>query len=188
MLGALCAWVAYRQYFPSHAESWRKGRAFPIRSWGTEPVGPHEAIAEREVARDQGLEPWGIPRTSVPQIRVDDDDPEHGGETNVFRRQVSTTERLRQAEFPGAPRTDGPTAYSAPGRVNSSSGRVVENHDWESSTDESDHEVFEMQPQYRVPDQQESAGDSVIHPLTTAEAEPRYKPYAAPPTTEPQGI
>ncbi|EEH18140.1 hypothetical protein PABG_00703 [Paracoccidioides brasiliensis Pb03] len=39
-LGILCAYVAYRQYFPPLEESWRKGRAYPIRTWGTDPVGP----------------------------------------------------------------------------------------------------------------------------------------------------
>ena len=183
MLGALCAYVAYRQYFPSHAESWRKGRAYPIRSWGTEPVGPHEAIVDREVARDQGVEPWRTPR--IPSNR-DNDDPEHNGQTNVFRKQVSATERLRRAEFPGAPRQDGPAAYSSPSR--GIGDRPMENHDWESSSDEGDHEGFEMQPQYRVPAQQESAEASVIHLPATAESEPRYKAYSVPPTTEPQGM
>ncbi|PGH10260.1 hypothetical protein GX51_00017 [Blastomyces parvus] len=39
-LGILCAYIAYRQYFPPLSESWRKGRAYPIRTWGSSPVGP----------------------------------------------------------------------------------------------------------------------------------------------------
>ncbi|EQL31680.1 hypothetical protein, variant [Blastomyces dermatitidis ATCC 26199] len=42
-LGIVCAYVAYRQYFPPLSESWRKGRAYPIRTWGNSPVGPSRA-------------------------------------------------------------------------------------------------------------------------------------------------
>lgn len=34
MLGVACAWAAYRQYFPPLSEPWKKGRAYPIRTWG----------------------------------------------------------------------------------------------------------------------------------------------------------
>lgn len=47
MLGAVCGFVAYRQYFPPLSEPWRKGRAFPIRTWGTEPARPYTAPATR---------------------------------------------------------------------------------------------------------------------------------------------
>jgi diacylglycerol diphosphate phosphatase/phosphatidate phosphatase len=40
LLGILVAWGSYRQYFPAVTDSWRKGRAYPIRSWGTEPMAP----------------------------------------------------------------------------------------------------------------------------------------------------
>lgn len=40
MLGVFTAWASYRQYFPSLSEPWKKGRAYPIRSWGTEPTIP----------------------------------------------------------------------------------------------------------------------------------------------------
>lgn len=39
-LGIVCAWVSYHQYFPPITEAWRKGRAYPIRTWGTEPPHP----------------------------------------------------------------------------------------------------------------------------------------------------
>ncbi|OKL56370.1 hypothetical protein UA08_08275 [Talaromyces atroroseus] len=44
LLGILSAWIAYRQYFPSLSEPWKKGRAYPIRSWGTEPAIPPQAV------------------------------------------------------------------------------------------------------------------------------------------------
>lgn len=40
ILGIFIAWVAYRQYFPSLSEPWKKGRAFPIRSWGSDSSHP----------------------------------------------------------------------------------------------------------------------------------------------------
>ncbi|KAJ5997254.1 hypothetical protein N7522_008914 [Penicillium canescens] len=40
MLGTACGFIAYRQYFPPLSEAWRKGRAYPIRTWGTDPAGP----------------------------------------------------------------------------------------------------------------------------------------------------
>ncbi|KAJ5534404.1 hypothetical protein N7527_000658 [Penicillium freii] len=40
MLGVVCGFVAYRQYFPPLSEPWRKGRAYPIRTWGSDPAGP----------------------------------------------------------------------------------------------------------------------------------------------------
>ncbi|KAJ5774112.1 Phosphatidic acid phosphatase type 2/haloperoxidase [Penicillium paradoxum] len=40
MLGIACGFIAYRQYFPPLSEAWRKGRAYPIRTWGTDPAGP----------------------------------------------------------------------------------------------------------------------------------------------------
>ncbi|KAK2880129.1 hypothetical protein FQN49_000543 [Arthroderma sp. PD_2] len=40
LLGIGCGWVAYRQYFPSLAEPWKKGRAYPIRTWGSIPEPP----------------------------------------------------------------------------------------------------------------------------------------------------
>ena len=43
LLGVACAMVSYRQYFPPISEAWRKGRAYPIRTWGTEPARPIDA-------------------------------------------------------------------------------------------------------------------------------------------------
>lgn len=40
LLGVFTAWASYRQYFPPLSEPWKKGRAYPIRSWATEPKIP----------------------------------------------------------------------------------------------------------------------------------------------------
>lgn len=35
LLGILVAWASYRQYFPPIHQTWEKGRAYPMRTWGT---------------------------------------------------------------------------------------------------------------------------------------------------------
>jgi diacylglycerol diphosphate phosphatase/phosphatidate phosphatase len=44
LLGIVCAYISYRQYFPPISEPWKKGRAYPIRSWGTDPVAPSKGL------------------------------------------------------------------------------------------------------------------------------------------------
>lgn len=51
MLGTVCGYVSYRQYFPPITEAWRKGRAYPIRTWGTEPAGPDAVRLVKEDSR-----------------------------------------------------------------------------------------------------------------------------------------
>jgi diacylglycerol diphosphate phosphatase / phosphatidate phosphatase len=41
-MGILVAWGSYRQYFPPVSNSWLKGRAYPIRTWGKELKAPNE--------------------------------------------------------------------------------------------------------------------------------------------------
>ncbi|KAG9642655.1 hypothetical protein KCU64_g12074, partial [Aureobasidium melanogenum] len=45
LLGIACAWLSYRQYFPPVTETWRKGRAYPIRTWGQETAPPPAAMS-----------------------------------------------------------------------------------------------------------------------------------------------
>ena len=89
------------------SEAWRKGRAYPIRSWGTEPIGPpHD---DREIARDQGVEPFRIPATQIDEEQSRSVFPgthetpnvDHGTEfrPNVFHQQLSEEEHRRQQEF-----------------------------------------------------------------------------------------
>ncbi|KAL8725111.1 MAG: hypothetical protein Q9166_007553 [cf. Caloplaca sp. 2 TL-2023] len=100
MLGMVVAWGAYRQYFPPVTESWRKGRAYPIRTWGAEPKRP--VSADHTLLRDEEVE---VPRN--PPIRSRSQtwnarsqtaagDPSGG---NVFREQISRSQRQRQHDF-----------------------------------------------------------------------------------------
>jgi hypothetical protein len=76
LLGVVCAAVSYRQYFPPLTEAWRKGRAYPIRTWGTEPPRPVDAkltafnnestSALRNPEQDRLNPPTGIERSVSP--------------------------------------------------------------------------------------------------------------------------
>lgn len=108
LLGMTMAYISYRQYFPPLSESWRKGRAYPIRSWASGPRKPR--LDERQISRDEGVEPL---RSAT--IRTDEEQPMprftsppgpppraatySGPEENVFRQQISKSQQLRQAEF-----------------------------------------------------------------------------------------
>ncbi|KAK5201954.1 hypothetical protein LTR16_000883, partial [Cryomyces antarcticus] len=96
LLGILVAWGSYRQYFPPVTEPWRKGRAYPIRSWGREPLPPADAVR----AADEGVEPL-----RRKPLSTDEEQPSSSGYTgpgvsttdpNVFRAQVSASQRRRQ--------------------------------------------------------------------------------------------
>lgn len=62
LLGIACAWLSYRQYFPPVTETWRKGRAYPIRTWGQETAPPPAAMSTAyEPYARQGTDPQGLP-------------------------------------------------------------------------------------------------------------------------------
>ncbi|KAL1964605.1 hypothetical protein VTN77DRAFT_6779 [Rasamsonia byssochlamydoides] len=70
LLGVFTAWASYRQYFPPITEPWRKGRAYPIRSWGTEPMAPPGQ--GRSIKYTESVEPLRNPdeeRLDVPGDR-----------------------------------------------------------------------------------------------------------------------
>ncbi|KAL9595171.1 MAG: hypothetical protein Q9179_005094 [Wetmoreana sp. 5 TL-2023] len=141
LLGVIVAWGAYRQYFPPVTESWRKGRAYPIRTWGTEPKDPrseeHALIVDEPLAPEQGL----------------------GGSSNgnVFRQQISRSQQQRRnggQEHLGQsssssldlegnhPRKPVPSTRPQLRRVPSG---------WSSASGlESDQNEFELQPQPNV--------------------------------------
>lgn len=105
-LGMTVAWLAYRQYFPPISEPWKKGRAYPIRSWAS---GPRVPRSEERTTRDHVLVP--LQRRSTNRGMVDEEQPphisrqasysEHVGDpgNNVFRQQLSKSQRMRQNEF-----------------------------------------------------------------------------------------
>ncbi|KAL8765143.1 MAG: hypothetical protein Q9194_006665 [Teloschistes cf. exilis] len=141
LLGIVVAWGAYRQYFPPVTESWRKGRAYSIRTWATEPKRP-------------GTEGHGLMVDEVAPERGTAGDPS----SNVFRQQIRRSQHERQTD--GRQQVDQsssssldlegnhtrkpmPTARPQMRRVPSG---------WSSASDqELDVEAFEMQPQHPLP-------------------------------------
>lgn len=149
LLGVLTAFAAYRQYFPPVSESWRKGRAYPIRSWGTEPLGPGSKHKEREMARDQGVEPL---RTAAAQ-----EDEEHLA--NVYagaRDPAAGHNAFHQQQHPAYQHT-GPSLTSRnpshPVTATASErGRPEANWSSSASDHEGDDDGYEMQPRYALND------------------------------------
>jgi hypothetical protein len=106
-MGILVAWGAYRQYFPPLHETWRKGRAYPIRAWGKTPDAP--IPAEDEIQR---LRPLPVSRdvedraASSGFAAVGPTGAEEPGR-NVFREQISQSLRQRHDPAPfQIPHTD----------------------------------------------------------------------------------
>ena len=170
LLGILTAFCSYRQYFPPVSEAWRKGRAYPIRSWATEPLGPSPMHAEREMARDQGVEPLRTTQAPVDEeqtgmdfptgvILPDPDmDPRSSGR-NVFRKQIIQSELSRQQDYPpqriGQPSNLPTSSTHNPSnsfpRISSPRGRPIhDGEQWSSSEDGEEETEFEMQPNYAL--------------------------------------
>jgi diacylglycerol diphosphate phosphatase / phosphatidate phosphatase len=150
LLGIVVAWGAYRQYFPSLSQPWLKGRAFPIRSWGKGPLHPDEK-------REEMLDNAELLRNGKPS----DDEAAVGGfssssaagpsvpagqQENVFRQQISESQRRRRNDFEAVPHQ---TLADTLGTTNpfASNTRNREEDYWNYSSSE-DRDSFELQPQY----------------------------------------
>ncbi|KAE8149277.1 phosphatidic acid phosphatase [Aspergillus avenaceus] len=67
LLGIVCAIISYRQYFPSLAEPWKKGRAYSIRTWGKDPTEvPHCAPVTESTAALRNPEQERLNSSSAP--------------------------------------------------------------------------------------------------------------------------
>lgn len=172
LLGALCAYIAYRQYFPSLSESWKKGRAYPIRSWGTGPTGPDHAQAEREFARDKGREPLRsapLPQTEFGNVHDTEYDPPNQRAPNAARlddsrEQLAPVERLRShsahsvavSSLYTSPDASYANRLPSTGSVPSFAGghlRYQRGTDeyWDGTSDEDVREDIELQPRHELP-------------------------------------
>lgn len=154
LLGIIVAWVAYRQYFPPVTESWRKGRAYPIRTWGRDPKVP--ASEQHGLIRDEGSEPLQRTRTFPLDATGD-----QGG--NVFRQQISQTQRRRQNEITQLPEQSSTSSIDIEGGpprnpLPDSQRRVRQVHGdgyWSSSSDHSlNEDAFELRPIPHVADRE----------------------------------
>ncbi|KAF1939120.1 lipid phosphate phosphatase-like protein 1 [Clathrospora elynae] len=200
LLGILVSWGSYRQYFPPVSETWRKGRAYPIRAWGkasrapptpaimvdedVQPLQPIDKPADEERGESSGFSST----TAMPG------DSDHGG--NVFRQQISDSQRRRQGPPHGVGRSD--TGASSNYRTNTldstMSSRVhkyqnqmpspnpfaadaarqrrVDTYDYSSSEDDDN---YELQQSYPRPAPQNA---SAYNPISGRFTDTGYHPPA----------
>ena len=160
-MGLLIAWGSYRQYFPPVSETWRKGRAYPIRAWGKTPEPPtaHSTFTRA----DSDLRPL----YPLPTSRDVEDSaaasgfssttavlpgPDESGR-NVFREQISQSQRRRQDTAPFViPHSDtmpSTTAGKATRYQNQmpSSNPFAREQDYDYSSSEDD-DSYELQQTY----------------------------------------
>lgn len=150
LLGVGCGWVAYRQYFPSLAEPWKKGRAHPIRTWGSIPEPPvytHRRLLEYE--NDQ--------MKLVP--RADEE----------YQAAQASQEQAQGHEIPES----APALMSNPfEHQKAQRRRRLADTDYGASSSES--EGYEMQQTRYEPRHHQGAAD------TSSDAAPRYAAYHPP--------
>ncbi|KAH0560049.1 hypothetical protein GP486_003428 [Trichoglossum hirsutum] len=201
-LGIVVAWCSYRQYFPSISEFWKKGRAYPIRTWGRPPLHPKD--------REEGLEPLREPKTVFPDeeagmagyssgaggspaLRTDDS---QGLRQQEFRARPSGSQPYGQNTSPPLPQPPPPPKHSTPLISRRESGRRIRHDDdYMSSSSSSDHgEDYELEQTYSLtnpnnqpPVQNFSAlDDTSYHPptqmtqLQAKTASPRLLPQRKP--------
>lgn len=128
LLGTLCAWTAYRQYFPSLSEPWRKGRAYPIRTWGTLSQAPSRSERSRLVPEEE---------------HVQQDEEEYRGVDAVTTPRPAFTQRTHtnsSLENPFEPVQPNPFLQ----RV----GTEVPSNYSSSSSEPTNSNTFEMQSRY----------------------------------------
>lgn len=149
LLGILVAWASYRQYFPPVTETWRKGRAYPIRAWGRGPTLPPQPTPTIMIDEDvrplrsvgksdeeRGAASGFSSNTTVPA------DNEHSG--NVFRQQISNSQRRRNEEAPyGVHRAD--TTTSSNYRTETM-GSTYRSHTLDSSISSKVHKYQDQMP------------------------------------------
>lgn len=210
LLGILVAWGAYRQYFPPVTETWRKGRAYPIRAWGMASRAPAPTPAMMVDDDVQPLRTMGKP-TDLERgdtSGFSNVEPQPGEQGNVFRQQISESQRRRGGPPQyGVDRSDtlASSNYgrsdtldsSMTGRVNryqnqmpspnpfaadTARQRRMDNYDYSSSEDDDN---FELQQRYDrgVPPGTASAYNPVQGRLTETGYQPPHgmSPNPTPP-------
>ncbi|KAF2747481.1 lipid phosphate phosphatase-like protein 1 [Sporormia fimetaria CBS 119925] len=189
-MGMAVAYVSYRQYFPPLSETWRKGRAYPIRSWGRQPEPPQNPTIVvdddteplRPVRRPTDVEAAAATGFSS-QTAVGTGSGDSSG--NVFRQQISQSQRRRQedGEPYGVQHSDtmnsslstkvnryqnqmpGPSPYST-------YPRRQDTYDYSSSEEDS---TYELQRTYTLSD---PPRDPVYNPVSGTYTETAYHPPA----------
>ena len=123
LLGIACAWLSYRQYFPPVSETWRKGRAYPIRTWGQETAPPPAAVST-------AYEPYGM-QGPDPQRAPSQRHMQHSRNTGSDSQAMLAT---HAAPFPSG------------GLAGAGSERRRD--EWDASSTEEDEFELQQQPRY----------------------------------------
>lgn len=166
MLGIVCAWAAYRQYFPPLHDFRAKGRAYPIRTWG-------------RISEDYVTQPTSMDRLPLKTGASDmgygpgrDESP--GASTgNVFRDEMNSRQRRRTDEEGASSMAPPPNYASQYASSNPYGGATSRRRDeWdESSDEESRRGDVELQPQQRRYDP----------PASSMDQDTSYTSYKPPP-------
>ncbi|ERF70227.1 hypothetical protein EPUS_00415 [Endocarpon pusillum Z07020] len=149
-MGILVAWAAYRQYFPSVSETWKKGRAYPIRTWGTEMKGPPAMNGNELVQKDTDMEPYrtriapSLSTTNTPGLAPGiSQEQEQSQSGNVFRDQISRSQRQRITDHHdvGGPADGNPYLTTADGTRYTSPRLQRGDGEWSASATSSEDEM-----------------------------------------------
>ena len=162
LLGILVGWGAYRQYFPPISETWRKGRAYPIRSWGRGPAPPPARLELGEDVEPLRSAPPDVERGEASGFASQPTASGANGGTNVFREQINQSQRRRQQEAPFnlQPSDTMDSTYSqqvtgyrnqVPNSNPFNHPRRHDNYDYSSSEDEENFELQQRQPRTAGP-------------------------------------
>jgi diacylglycerol diphosphate phosphatase / phosphatidate phosphatase len=130
-MGILVAWGSYRQYFPPVSNSWLKGRAYSIRTWGKEMKAPNEPEG---IAMEPLRQPANLPVEQGPQL---------ASQGNVFRDQLSRSQRQR-----GGPANLDPDNLPPFSRQR--------DQDWSEPSSDDEEEHFRVETGYREPTERAS--------------------------------
>ncbi|KAJ5681919.1 uncharacterized protein N7477_001859 [Penicillium maclennaniae] len=154
LLGVACAIVSYHQYFPPLSEAWRKGRAYPIRTWGSQPTHPVHGKLDSE------SESITTPLRNPEADRLNPPDLRH----SLASPNISASGTTGYGENPYAP-----AAYP----------RRSHDHDPDGNWSSSEDDVangYEMQQGYATTANPAARGYSPSFETNTAYASPRPVP------------
>ncbi|KIW17734.1 hypothetical protein PV08_04929 [Exophiala spinifera] len=135
-LGILCAWASYRQYFPPVSHSWEKGRAYPMRTWGTPVRRPvlGKVLVDSETLEvlDDRVPPSGVDYDGVDTSSAHELKPQTLGSRLATTSSHQQQHRLQQSNFgtSSSPATDVETGYAGPAQPpfgSQSSGNAFRN-------------------------------------------------------------
>jgi hypothetical protein len=205
-LGLVVAWLSYRQYFPPISETWRKGRAYPIRSWGRQPEPPRnqaflagEDVEPLRARSGTDVEDQAAVSGFSSQAAAGGVGRDASG--NVFRQQISQSQRRRQEDGgPFAMQPSDTMQSTLSGKVSRYQGQMPgaspyvggprRNDTYEYSSSEEDS-TYELQQTYN---RSEPPRDPVYNPVSGTFTDTGYNPSTGrspdptpPPPADPNG-